>query len=272
LAGVPGREALANTVRRLNKPRVYTARHGLGRGLKQVGGIGLVMPRFLRSRPEYPEFAGREESFLRSLDLRGKTVYDVGAFEGILTMFFAVQAGPAGRVVAFEPIPDSYRRILEHVELNRLDNVDVHNIAIGSGPGRLTFTGLPGRFGRATANAEIRDAISSSVGEAVSAFVPVNSLDDEIRQASLPDPDFVKVDVEGMELDVLQGMRETVARRKPALFIEIHGANIEGKRANARRVVETLTTYGYAIRHVETGQALDPSTSDRASSGHVYCE
>jgi FkbM family methyltransferase len=259
-------------VRRWNKPRVYTARHGLGQGLKQVGGIGLVLSRFVRPRPEYPEFAGCEESFLRNLDLRGKTVYDVGAFEGILTMFFAGRVGRGGRVVAFEPIPDSYRRILQHVELNRLDNVDVRNVAIGSSPGSLTFTARPGGLARATANDEIRNAIASSAEETESVCVPVNSLDEEIRQGSLRDPDFVKVDVEGMELDVLHGMCETVARRKPALYIEIHGANIEGKRVSARQVVEALTTYGYAVHHVETGQAVDTSTFERASRGHVYCE
>jgi FkbM family methyltransferase len=219
-----GKEALANAVRRWNKPRVYTARHGLGRGLKQVGGVGLVLPRFLRPPPEYAEFAGREESFLRSLDLSGKTVYDVGAFQGILTMFFAIQAGPEGRVVAFEPVPESYRRILEHVALNRLDNVDVRNIAVGSGPGRLTLTAARGGLGRATGDEEISRRIASAAEETESFSVRVNSLDDEMRQASLLDPDFVKVDVEGMEVDVLRGLRETVARRKPALYIEIHGA------------------------------------------------
>ena len=57
--------------------------------------------------------------------------------------------------------------------------------------------------------------------------VPMNWIDREISESSLPEPDIVKIDVEGVELDVLHGMTETIARRKPRLFVEIHGSDAE---------------------------------------------
>jgi FkbM family methyltransferase len=264
--------AVAHAVRRWNRPRVYTARHGIARGLKQIGGIRLVLPGFLQQAPEYPEFAGLEEAFLRELDYEGQTIYDVGAFQGILTLFFAQQAGDRGRVIAFEPHPANYERVVENVKLNDFSNVTIRNIGLGRARGELELMApAEGLAGRASASEDIKRAFESQ-GLDINVFtVPVNSLDEEIADSSLPDPDFVKIDVEGLELDVLQGMKETIARYKPRLFLEIHGAGAEAKRSNAARVVGFLADRGYAMHHVETDQPVDSSTSERAMPGHLYC-
>src|SRR5580704_10090805 len=71
----------------------YTVRHGLAAGMKRRGGLWFL------------PFGGaetEEERFLRQLDLSGKVVYDIGAFEGILSMFFSRRAK---QVVAYEPTP-----------------------------------------------------------------------------------------------------------------------------------------------------------------------
>ena len=266
------RAAVADTVRRWNRPRVYTARHGIARGLRQIGGIGLILPSFLQRAPEYPEFAGLEEAFLRKLDYEGQTIYDIGAFQGILTLFFAQQAGDRGRVVAFEPHPANYERVVENIKLNDFSNVTIRNIGLGRARGELELMAPSrGLAGRASASENIKRSFGSQ-GVDVEVFtVPVNSLDQEIVDSSLPQPDFVKIDVEGVELDVLQGMKETIARRKPRLFLEIHGAGPEAKRSNAGRVVGFLEDHGYSMHHVETDQPVDTSTSDRAVNGHLYC-
>jgi FkbM family methyltransferase len=264
------RRQLAQALRRWNKPRAYRARHGLGRGFKQVGGVGLVLPRFLRTPDQYAEFSAREEELLRSLDLAGKTIYDIGAFEGILTMFFATQAGPAGRVVAFEPHPKSFERMLHHLKLNGLTHITVRNIAIGSEYGQLKMISPPGR-GRASGDLQIKHGLASS-SDTETIEVEVNSLDNEIVLSGLPDPEVVKIDVEGMEFDVLQGMRRTIERCKPALYIEMHGADFAAKQANADRVVELLLELGYRVRHVDTGQLLDTTMAVPVVEGHLYCD
>ncbi|MGQ0537307.1 MAG: FkbM family methyltransferase, partial [Gemmatimonadaceae bacterium] len=86
----------------------------------------------------------------------------------------------------------------------------------------------------------------------------------------LPAPDLVKIDVEGMELAVLQGMRATVAARRPRVYIEMHGATQDAKEANARAVVAELWSQGYRIlTHVESGAAIAPENATRAATGHL---
>src|SRR5690349_13991531 len=69
----------------------YVARCGVATGLRRRGGMGFIQ------RPQ-----SLEEDFVCRIDLKGKTVFDVGAFEGLFTLRFASQAA---RVVTFEPHP-----------------------------------------------------------------------------------------------------------------------------------------------------------------------
>jgi FkbM family methyltransferase len=250
--------------RRLNRPRAYRARHGLARGLKQVGGVGLLLP--ARGAPT------AEEEFLQRLVLDGMTVYDIGAFEGILTMFFATRTGPTGRVIAFEPHPENCARIRTNLELNGFSQVSVRNAAVSEAAGSLELAGPPGGGGRSTGVDEIQRLYRSAGQDLEAITVAVVSIDDETSNGSLPDPDFVKIDVEGMEYHVLRGMAATISRRKPRLFVEIHGAGLEAKQANALRVVELLIGHGYSLHHVESGRPVDLATSKHAREGHLFCE
>jgi len=259
--------SLRGTIARLNRPRVYVARHGIGRGFKQVGGAGLLLPPWLqRRREEFPEHVMQEEAFLRGLDLSGKTVYDIGSFHGILAMFFAKKAGGEGRVVAFEPHPDSYNRIVEHLALNGIENVVVVNAGVAARSGSLE---LRGEEGRASGSAEIAGSMEVDAQSLQVHTVPVHAIDD-VAGSVHPDPEFVKIDVEGMELDVLEGMQATIARCKPELFVEMHGATEDSKSRNARAVVALLAGRGYELRHVQSGQSLSVETADRAKRGHIH--
>lgn len=265
------RSALRAVAQRANRPRVYRARTGIGRGFKQIGGVGLIVPTRWSSNRGFTR-ADAEERFLRRLPLDGSTIYDIGAFHGITTLFFAARAGPSGRVVAFEAHPESCRYVRRNLELNGIGNVTVRNVAVGVAAGELELVGPPQGDGITSGEREIQRDILRR-GDAVERLtVPVVSIDEEIPAAGLPKPDFVKVDVEGMELDVLQGMRETIVGCRPRLFVEIHGAGTRGKRQNAMRVVELLIEHGYSLHHVESDRPITTRTADHASEGHLYCE
>lgn len=242
----------------------YTVRDGLIQGMRRKGGLGFLPAAFSRSsRNEI------EEAFLQSLDLRGKIVYDVGAFQGIMTLFFARQAKT---VVSYEPHPASYRRVLENIEINGLGNVIVLNRAVGDRDGTLTMTYDPLLQGAASGASSIRAQIAHSPRIAVSLDVPEVRLDADIARDQLPPPDFIKIDIEGMELPALEGMKNTLLRCRPALYVEMHGATDAEKEVNARCVIQLLAEAGYRdFLHIESGVKFDPANASFARQGHVFC-
>lgn len=238
---------------------VYTVQHGLARGLKRRGGLAFL-------KKELTE----EERFLLSLDLNGQTVYDIGAWEGVFTCFFARAVGNHGQVITFEPNPQCRTHILENVQLNRFDHVRIIGIGLSSNKGKDTLVFSDRSLGVGSLQTEIKQQLLSKRG-AVSIEIELDTLDHQIAVHTLPPPNLVKIDVEGLEYHVLKGMSETMAIYSPKLYIEIHGADEQGKFANAHDVVSLLTQAGYRIQHIESGQMVDPMRFEIAKEGHLYC-
>ena len=256
----------AVTLNQVFKNQTYTVRHGLAKGLRRRGGLAFLPAAFASTRERV-----EEESFLLSLSLEGLTIYDVGGDQGIYTVFFARKVGDHGRVITFEPNPESYRRIVANAELNQFRNVDVRPIGLGAQKSKLTFVFPEGEPARGSADAGIQAQILREKNPR-SIEIEVNSLDDEVLSCGLPEPDLVKIDVEGLEMDVLLGMQETLRKSHPSLFIEVHGADVQSKEDNAKQVVKFLLDGGYSVFHVESKQSITYANIEMARQGHIFCE
>ncbi len=256
------KEIIISALRALLKNHVYTVRHGLAKGLKEKGGLGFIS----QTMP-----LKQEKRFLMDLDLSGQTIYDIGGYEGVFTLFFARAVGRNGRVITFEPHPENYKNIKLNIKLNNFDNIKVYQIALGKKRGKATLAFRDSELARGSAQEDIKAQILREK-RAKTIQVEIDTLDNQITTNNLPKPDFIKIDVEGLEMDVLLGMSETIKRYKPKLLIEIHGAYIRRKIENAQRVVKLLTANGYSIYHVESGEMnITPSNAQIAKEGHLYC-
>jgi FkbM family methyltransferase len=124
--------------------------------------------------------------------------------------------GPCGRVFAFEPFHSSAEAFKANALRNEFAHVDVFEVAVDNAEGAATFqlAGTVGEF-RLLAKGE-RAAGNTFV-------VPVVSIDDLLERGEVIPPDFVVIDVEGAELQVLQGLTRTIAQRKPVIVCEVHG-------------------------------------------------
>lgn len=254
------RHRVVSAVSHALPPFTYTAHHGLAKGLKRHGGLGFL-----------PTFFGvetAEENFLRSLDLQDKVVYDVGGFEGLATILFAKAAE---RVITYEANPENIAIIYRNVALNGETNVLVRNVAVGSREGLLRLSYDPLFRGAASGDPEISEEIQTTARNGISFAVAMVTLDEDIRRLQLPAPDFMKIDIEGMESDALTGLERTLKVDAPALFIELHGTTPQDKQVNARGVIQFLRDHGYSIYDVECARAIPDLEAPSGRESHIYC-
>jgi FkbM family methyltransferase len=176
--------------------------------------------------------------------------YDIGANVGFFTVLGAHLVGPEGRVVAFEPLPAAAAALRRNVAANSFSTVHVVEAAVDDHSGEAMLH-LPSTE-RSTGARLKRKAGSGS--EASRLRVKVVAIDEQIAAGELPVPDVIKLDVEGAELRVLDGMRETLARHRPTLICETHGT--------VRKVTAALRSQGYSTEIVEP-------VGEDAWNGHI---
>jgi len=157
-----------------------------------------------------------------------KTVFDIGANMGNHTLFFASHS-PDAEVFSFEPMPVNYRLLEANVRNNKLDNrVHLYNKAVGSQKGTVRMKiDVENNHGTAKITEEDSENMES---------VDVIVIDD----LDLPVPDFIKIDTEGYEIQVLYGMRKTLQQSDAFVWIEIDAEN-------ALEVYRIMDDLGYEV-------------------------
>jgi len=155
-------------------------------------------------------------STLVKLCRNGTVFYDIGANVGVFTCLASATVGDTGTVVAFEPEPNNLNCLQETVRANRLQNVRIETKAVGKASGTSDFDRRGGAFsGRLIDHGRYR--ATRNVTE-----VSTVSLDDYVNKMNGPVPDVVKIDVEGNELLVLEGMQDLLGSIGPAIVCELH--------------------------------------------------
>ncbi len=148
----------------------------------------------------------------------GMTVYDVGAHLGFFALGLARLVGRAGRVVAFDPLPENIRVLRANLALNPnlTSNVQVVQAAVANVSGQLRLYG-----GSDPSRARLA---SPPAGPEDSQEVASLTLDEFVFHRGAPAPQLVKLDVEGAEGMALEGARRLLREIKPVWILEVHGA------------------------------------------------
>ncbi len=193
---------------------------------------------------------------LRRLLIPGAVFIDVGANAGLFTMVASRWVGPSGHVYSFEPSPREYSRLVDHLELNKLDNVTPVRQALGGheGSASLRIAQFP--------HAGVNTLGASFAYPAIRAdrleTVTVTTLDRFARDRRLPRVDVIKMDIEGSELAALQGAHDVLARVRPALIVEISAGALSACGTSPEQVVSLLTAAGYRVHRIGAGAELIP--------------
>lgn len=142
---------------------------------------------------------------------------DIGANIGITAIAMA-QLAPKGRIGAIEPVPAAYRFLEENVRKSGFSNIMTHNFALGRSDGEVAMQGNPGNL----SGSFVADKHRIDDGIHFLEIVRQHRLDDVFSSLGLDRIDFVKMDVEGYELDVLEGMRNLLRQHQPTVLMEMN--------------------------------------------------
>lgn len=234
--------------------RVQTAYLGDGVVLARVlGGQKMLLRAGDRGFSRHIMLDGYWESWLTVFCARmlkpDMTAFDVGANFGYYTLLFANRVGPAGRVIAIEPNPSTYALLSETVSLNGYDSmVTLVSEAASAISGATVELFVP--LGEPK-NATIAFSANERPAESVT---PVTTVSIDELAKDLRRVDFVKIDVEGAESDVLQGMAGTIERYRPTIVLEFNASRYADPSAILDRL---LAAYGQ-VHEVTVEGTLSP--------------
>ncbi len=238
--------ALALNPRRLlAKRRFERANKGLGQGeiaLRET--LRLAVEPEARAGFEY--FAFRDLDMVRELDGflahrdERTRLLDVGALHGVFSLAFT-HGRPEAEALALEPSPLAFPVLVGNVRRNqsgdqseRRGRITPLEIAVGSSPGsvsmRLDWHHL--------------EAVPQGADGALE--IPLDTIDRLCAERGF-EPDLIKIDVEGYELEVLRGAERVLSQGKPDLFLEAHPRALERLGASAVQVHAVLAQHGYRV-------------------------
>jgi FkbM family methyltransferase len=183
----------------------------------------------------YGEYCEEECRIFQQVIHPGEVVIDAGANMGAHTVLFSKLVGAGGYVHSFEPQRTLCNILSANLALNGIRNVEAHQRCVGSGPAvadiaELDYTAFD-NFGGLAANMPGGDRYAK---------VPVVSID----AFDLARCDFIKIDVEGMEMEAIEGARTTIEKFQPVLYVE------DDRPQNRTGLVELLKSLDFRIfRH-----------------------
>jgi len=208
----------------------------------------------LLGRFEQAEF-GFVQSYLRP----GMTVLDIGAHHGFYTLLASRKVGPAGRVIAFEPSPRERKLLGWNLRINRCRNVTVEPYALAAADGTATLFQVAGRE---TGCNSLR---KPNVGEAmVELTTGTRCLQGVLREKAINRVDFVKLDAEGAELEILKGASRLLTDPpRPVMLVEVQGIRTRPWGYEAAEIIAFLEERDYVwfrplpnsrLERVDSGQ------------------
>ena len=176
------------------------------------------------------------EDLLTAIVRRGDNFVDVGANIGLVSLHAASLIGDAGKLWAFEPNPPVFARLIQHLEMNALDASRAFNMGLGSQKDELTLN----LFGRHSGKASLLDH-GSTVAKTVA--VDIVRGDAALRNLGVTQPTVFKIDVEGFETSVLQGLGNLLDGNV-AVVIEISKSWLKAAGSSAEELCKLLHACG----------------------------
>lgn len=208
------------------------------------------------------DFEPAETAFLRKYLQSGMTVLDIGAHHGYYTLLASRAIGSNGRIIAFEPSPKERIRLEEHLRLNACDNVRVEPFALEATEVKRDLYLVEGAEDYCNS---LRPPVVNARTTTIT--VQTTTLDKFLSTQTIGEVDFIKMDVEGAELSVLNGAEGLLAKSpRPVWLVELFNMRTAPWGYAAKEVVQLLAKRGYRWYGIQ----LDGTLTSVEANREVY--
>jgi FkbM family methyltransferase len=185
--------------------------------------------------------------FIRTSVQPGDSFIDVGANTGMISLVAAYHTGKTGCVHAFEPNPLAFQQLQAAVTDNDLQQVSLHQCGLSNERAELTLTVPTDVTGLGTF-AQLPEQDRSLISNQYQ--VPVYR-GDEMLPENLPGTTFMKIDVEGFEVNVIKGFSQTLQKLRPPVVTEIAPGCMERAGSSVEELCSLMGDFGYEVFNLE---------------------
>ncbi len=213
-------------------------------------------------------FEDGEQTFLKLFLQEGMTFVDIGAHHGLYTLLAAKKVGTKGKVLAFEPSKRELLRLEKHIAINHLSNIEVETFALGKIEQEEDLYLCQDASGSGLNS--LRPPVTDD--PIYSVKVKVKPLDKYLADKKLEagDIDFIKIDVEGGELDILQSASQLLsASIRPLIMCEVEDIRTEPWGYKAIEIYKYLKGLGFNWFKVSPTGLLIPLTVEEFKQGNL---
>ena len=185
----------------------------------------------------------------------GSIAIDVGANIGIHTLVMSNKIGRNGKVLAVEPQPEILERLKSNISLNNIKNIQVLPIALSSKPGKVILYTHSDKYNNKAQSSFYKNHAENNLTRKIR--VSVKTIDQIINDEKLKKVDFIKIDTEGNDFNVLKGAEKTICNHKPFIVFEYEKKcwNLsDSKLESAFQFLKGLNYFVYLI--LNKGQLL----------------
>ncbi len=180
---------------------------------------------------------------LDSLLPRNGVMIDIGSNMGYCSLLLSQSVGEEGRILAIEPSERDFLRLVDNVNLNKLNNISVHRIAISDVIGKVTLAIAPEE--RSALNTLGTEFSNKGIERVDVEAVDSTTLDAFCEKESLEVINVIKMDIEGSELKALKGAKNTIEKYRPALVMGINKNALKANDASIEEIEATLKELRY---------------------------
>jgi FkbM family methyltransferase len=218
---------------------ILTLRKGISRN---ISGFHLRLPtRYFKYFPS--EYERENFDFLRANCKKGDVVIDIGAHIGLFSVCASQLTGETGKVYAFEPAPKTNNLLKHTITINKMQNtIHSRKEAIGEADG-VTF------FNISDLEADNSNSLVAYKTDRELRKVEINlmSIDSFVSKYTLNKVNFIKIDAEGYELDVLKGAQQTLKTLKPTVILALHPAGINANGDTLEQIFDLIQSLSFTM-------------------------